>query len=180
MPELSGVPMTRRSIVARSAVSSAIAAAIFAALCAIPALLPSLASAAAPAELQPAVAELLRAAIPAYLPALGALVAGSAFMASFLRGSRAYGPATLLLGALSLAYVLAAFHLGSLTLELPASALIPLAQPIAVSGANLAITIDWRLLMSICSLPPSLTIVKGLYLIVAEIGAQRNRIAPHD
>lgn len=170
--------MTRRSLILRTALSSAIAATIFTALCAIPAFLPSLASGAAPAELQPAIGELCRAAIPPYLPALGAVVAASAFIASFIRGSKAYGPATLLLGAFSLAYVLAAFHLGSLTVELPAGALNALIQPLVVSDASLAVTIDWRLLMAICSLPPSLTIVKGLYLTIIEISAQRSRLAP--
>uniref|UniRef100_A0A7C3IT75 Uncharacterized protein n=1 Tax=Candidatus Methanomethylicus mesodigestus TaxID=1867258 RepID=A0A7C3IT75_9CREN len=178
MPDLLGKSVAMRSLIIRTALSSAIAAAIFATLCAVPALLPSLASGAAPSELQPAMVELCKAAVPTYLPALGAVVAASAFIASFVRGSKAYGPATLLLGALSLAYVLAAFHLGSITIEVPLDALRALIQPIVVSSANLAVTIDWHLLMAICSLPPSLTIVKGLYLTLTDFRSQRSRAAP--
>lgn len=170
--------MARRYLIIRTALSSAIASAIFTALCAVPALLPSLASGAAPSELQPAMVELCKAAIPTYLPALGAVVAASAFIASFVRGSKAYGPATLLLGALSLTYVLAAFHVGSLTVEVPLDALRALAQPIVVSSVSLAVTIDWHLLMVICSLPPSLTMVKGIYLTLTDFGSQRSQATP--
>ena len=150
----------------------AVAGALLAALLFVPlSLLPMAARTILP-ELLPSEAGALTGALVALihpaLPFIGAAVALLSFLLVLLRGSRAYGPATIAFGLAFMAYILLAFSFGSPSLALPpdlAAQAVQQALGMPVeAGAELVAHADLTGLMLVLIAPFALTAIKGILI----------------
>lgn len=98
--------------------------------------------------------------IPLTLPLIGLAVTVLAPVAVILKGTKAYGPLTILLGLTLTAYVYTMLQGGSITITTPT--LPPLHLQAAVG-------ITMHTLMYLFLLPPILTVIKGVLITVQSV-----------
>lgn len=96
------------------------------------------------------------------LAPIGLGVAALVFVGAFLRGTKAYGPVLIVLGAALLAYVYTAFQGGNVSVAIPSS--------VGYSASG-SVSVGVAVLMYLFLLPPLLTLLKGVVLTAMKPGA---------